>query len=124
MTLSARAAVVDAEGRFLLRLDDSGRWAFPGGFVCKGEAAEEALKRILATEVQVDEAVAAELFGIYATLPDDPLQHVALFIIRQNRTDPAGDTYFPPGALPDPICTSCRQRIREISGAIPQSETW
>jgi 8-oxo-dGTP diphosphatase len=50
----AAAAVVVREGRLLILEDRWGRWGLPSGFVEKGEAAEETLRREILEELGVE----------------------------------------------------------------------
>lgn len=83
LTLAVEAAVVDGEGRFILVRGPRERfWRLPGGPVEKGEAASEAVSRVLRSAVAIEPGGPAELFAVYRSPPHTGSDHVALMVVR------------------------------------------
>ncbi|MFQ5887399.1 MAG: NUDIX domain-containing protein [Candidatus Hydrothermarchaeales archaeon] len=78
-------AIVEIEGKILLikRKNEpyKGRWALPGGFVEYGESAEEAVKREVLEEGNLDLEI-TDLIGVYSDPGRDPRGHVISIVFR------------------------------------------
>lgn len=133
LTLGARGAVIDGEGRLLLiRHTYVGGWTFPGGGVEWGETILCALTRELSEEVGVKATAPPELFGVYSNHAVFPGDHVALFVVRhwQQTLPPlpnreiAEAAFFAADALPAETTPGARRRIAEIIGGAARAPHW
>ncbi len=133
LTLGARGVVIDAEGRVLLvEQTYSAGWIFPGGGVEYGETIEEALRRELVEEANVELTGRPELFGIYSNWDVYPGDHVALYVVRawhQSRVpepnrEIARTGFFAPDSLPDATTAGTRRRIAEITRSGAPTPLW
>ena len=132
MTLGVRAAALDAQGRvFLVRHTYVPGWYLPGGGVERGETVEEALRRELAEEGNIEMSAPPELFGVYFNRRSSPRDHVVLYVVRAfHQSGPRGPDrelaetgFFPLDALPGDTTAATRARLAEIAGA-PRSADW
>ena len=133
MTLGARAAVIDGEGRVLLIQHSyvSG-WHLPGGGVEPGETMRAALTRELREEGGIELDGAPVLHGVFFNGRASRRDHVALYVVRNFRqvTVPKPNLeivahgFFPRDALPEGTTAATRARLAEIFDGTPISETW
>jgi len=134
MTLGARAAVFDSEGRVLLiRHSYTPGWHFPGGGVEPGEPTLDALARELDEESGIELTGEAELFGLYFSRHISRRDHVAVYVCRNWRQarppripnlEIVGLGFHAPDALPDETTAGTRRRIAEIVEGIPRTVDW
>ena len=71
------AAVIEHDGKILCMERDQGKydyvsfkWEFPGGKIEEGESKEEALKRELREEMEMDVEVVSHFLDVYHEYPD------------------------------------------------------
>ena len=133
MTLGVRAVVLDAENRvFLVRHSYVSGWYLPGGGVDFGETMEQALRRELKEEGDIDLTGDAMLHGIYLNSHVSRRDHVAVYVVRQFSQVglPAPNReiiecgFFTITALPDGTTPGTRLRIAEVVGGQPPIATW
>ncbi|MFM2423215.1 MAG: hypothetical protein RL291_1745 [Pseudomonadota bacterium] len=133
LTLGAQAAVIDAEGRFLL-IQHGYRpgWHFPGGGVERGETIGVAMARELMEEAGVEALGEPMLFGLYDNGAKFPGDHVALFVIREWRqpvvpkptAEIRAQGFFAVDRLPEGTADGTRRRIVEITTGAKPSAGW
>src|SRR3982751_6993226 len=88
MTLGVRAVVLDADTRvFLVRHSYVTGWYLPGGGVDLGETMEQAMRRELKEEGDIDLTGDAVLHGIFLNSHVSRRDHVAVYVVRQFRQD-------------------------------------
>src|SRR6478752_2286249 len=86
MTLGVRAVVLDADNRvFLVRHSYVSGWYLPGGGVDYGETMEQAMRRELKEEGDIDLTGDAVLHGIYLNSHVSRRDHVAVYVVRNFR---------------------------------------
>ena len=133
MTLGVRAVVLDAENRvFLVRHSYINGWYLPGGGVDLGETMEQAMRRELKEEGEIDLTGEAVLHGIFLNDHVSRRDHVAVYIVRHFRQDrlPAPNHeivecgFFAVTALPEDTTQGTRQRIAEVLGGQKLIATW
>lgn len=133
MTLGVRALVLDAENRvFLVTHTYVSGWYLPGGGVDFGETMEQALRRELKEEGDIDLTGDAVLHGIFLNSHVSRRDHVAVYVIRQFKQDrlPAPNReisecgFFATSALPDGTTRGTRLRIAEVLDGAPLIATW
>lgn len=133
MTLGVRAVVLDAESRvFLVRHSYVSGWYLPGGGVDFGETMEEALRRELKEEGDIDLTGDAVLHGIFLNSHVSRRDHVAVYVVRQFSQDrlPAPNReiiecgFFAITALPEGTTPGTRLRIAEVLGGQAPIATW
>jgi len=133
MTLGVRAVVLDAENRvFLVRHSYINGWYLPGGGVDLGETMEQAMRRELKEEGDIDLTGEAVLHGIFLNDHVSRRDHVAVYIVRHFRQDrlPAPNHeivecgFFAVTALPEGTTQGTRQRIAEVMGGQKLIATW
>lgn len=132
MTLGVRVLATDDAGRLLLvRHTYVSGWHFPGGGVDLGETAEEAARRELKEEANVEAEGPLSLSGFYFNPLVGGRDHVVLFRAARLSIGPrpkrnleivAAD-FFAPDALPDDTTPATRRRLAEWKGA-PASDRW
>ncbi|MBR0975359.1 NUDIX domain-containing protein [Bradyrhizobium japonicum] len=133
MTLGVRAVVLDADGRvFLVRHSYIPGWYLPGGGVDLGETMEQAMRRELKEEGDIDLTGEAVLHGIFLNNHVSRRDHVAVYVVRQFRQDrkPAPNheivecRFFAVTALPEGTTPGTRLRIAEVLDGKPLIATW
>jgi 8-oxo-dGTP pyrophosphatase MutT (NUDIX family) len=133
MTLGVRAVVLDADNRvFLVRHSYISGWYLPGGGVDLGETMEQAMRRELKEEGDIDLTGEAVLHGIFLNSHVSRRDHVAVYVVRQFKQDrlPAPNHeivecgFFAIAALPEETTRGTRQRIAEVLDGTPPSATW
>lgn len=133
MTLGVRAVVLDADNRvFLVRHSYVSGWYLPGGGVDHGETMEQAMRRELKEEGDIDLTGAAELHGIFLNSHVSRRDHVAVYVVRQFRQDRVPEPnreivecgFFSITALPDGTTRGTRLRLAEVLDGHPLIATW
>lgn len=133
MTLGVRAVVLDAENRvFLVRHSYVSGWYLPGGGVDYGETMDQAMRRELKEEGDIDLTGEAVLHGIFLNSHVSRRDHVAVYIVRQFRQDrlPAPNReiaecgFFAISALPEGTTPGTRLRLAEVLDGKPLMTTW
>ena len=133
MTLGVRAVVLDAENRvFLVRHSYVSGWYLPGGGVDHGETMEQAMRRELKEEGDIDLTGEAVLHGIFLNSHVSRRDHVAVYVVRQFRQDRLPEAnreivecgFFAVTALPDGTTRGTRLRIAEVLDGRPMVATW
>ena len=133
MTLGVRAVVLDADNRiFLVRLTYVSGWHLPGGGVDLGETMEQAMRRELKEEGDIDLTGEAVLHGIFLNSHVSRRDHVAVYVVRQfsqqrlpgpNR-EISECGFFAASALPEGTTRGTRLRIAEVLQGKPLIATW
>ena len=133
MTLGARAAVFDAQGRvFLVRHTYVSGWQLPGGGVENNETIMDALHRELREEGRIELTGEPVFHGIFFNRKISKRDHVAVYVVRQYSQDRlpepnreiAESGFFDPRKLPDGVTWGTRRRISEILGQAPIMADW
>ena len=133
MTLGVRAVVLDAENRvFLVRHSYVSGWHLPGGGVDLGDTMEQAMRRELMEEGEIDLTGAAELHGIFLNSHVSRRDHVAVYVVRHFRQDRVPEPnreivecgFFAINALPEGTTVGTRLRIAEVLDGKPLIATW
>ncbi|OPY96749.1 NUDIX hydrolase [Bradyrhizobium sacchari] len=133
MTLGVRAVVLDADNRvFLVRHSYIAGWYLPGGGVDLGESMEQAMRRELKEEGDIDLTGDAVLHGIFLNSHVSRRDHVAVYVVRHFRQDrlPAPNHeivecgFFAINALPEGTTDGTRQRLAEVLDGRPLIATW
>ena len=133
MTLGVRAVVLDADNRvFLVRHTYVSGWYLPGGGVDHGETMEQAMRRELKEEGDIDLTGEAVLHGIFLNRHVSRRDHVAVFVVRQfsQQRLPAPNReiiecgFFAADALPEGTTPGTRLRIAEVLDGTPLIATW
>src|SRR3982751_6955949 len=133
MTLGVRAVVLDADTRvFLVRHSYVTGWYLPGGGVDLGETMEQAMRRELKEEGDIDLTGDAVLHGIFLNSHVSRRDHVAVYVVRQFRQDRIPEPnheiaecrFFATDALPADISPGTRLRISEVLRGEQPGVTW
>jgi 8-oxo-dGTP pyrophosphatase MutT (NUDIX family) len=133
MTLGVRALVLDADNRvFLVRHSYIAGWYLPGGGVDLGETMEQAMRRELKEEGDIDLTGDAVLHGIFLNSHVSRRDHVAVYIVREFKQDrlpvPNHEIvecgFFAVTALPEETTSGTRLRIAEVLDGKPPIATW
>jgi 8-oxo-dGTP pyrophosphatase MutT (NUDIX family) len=133
MTLGVRAVVLDAENRvFLVRHSYVSGWHLPGGGVDFGETMEQAMRRELKEEGDIDLTGEAALHGIFLNSHVSRRDHVAVYVVRRFRQDRIPEPnreisecgFFAINALPEGTTLGTRRRIAEVLDGQPLIATW
>jgi 8-oxo-dGTP pyrophosphatase MutT (NUDIX family) len=133
MTLGARAAVFDPQGRvFLVRHTYVSGWQLPGGGVENNETIMDALRRELREEGRIELLGEPVFHGIFFNRKISRRDHVAIYVVRNYRQDRLPEPnreiaecgFFDPQNLPDGVTPGTRRRISEILGQTPVIADW
>lgn len=133
MTLGVRAVVLDADNKvFLVRHSYVSGWYLPGGGVDYGETMEQAMRRELKEEGNIDLTGDAVLHGIFLNSHISRRDHVAVYVVRHFGQDrlPAPNHeiiecgFFDTAALPEGATPGTRLRIAEVLDGKPAIATW
>jgi 8-oxo-dGTP pyrophosphatase MutT (NUDIX family) len=133
MTLGARAAVFDPEGRvFLVKHSYVSGWQMPGGGVENNETIMDALRRELREEGRIELLEEPVFHGIFFNRKISRRDHVAIYVVRNFRQDRLPEPnyeitecgYFDPKNLPDDVTPGTRRRISEIVDGAPMIADW
>lgn len=133
MTLGVRAVVLDADDRvFLVRHSYVEGWYLPGGGVDVGETLDEAMRRELKEEGDIDLIGEPVLHGIFLNRHVSRRDHVAVFVVRHFRQDRRPEPnreiidcgFFDTSALPEGTTLGTRLRLAEILNGTPLIATW
>ena len=133
MTLGVRAVVLDADNKvFLVKHTYVTGWYLPGGGVDLGETMEQAMRRELKEEGDIDLTGDAELHGIFLNSHVSRRDHVAVFVVRHFRQDRLPEPnreiiecgFFDSAALPEGVTRGTRLRIAEVLDGKPLIATW
>jgi 8-oxo-dGTP pyrophosphatase MutT (NUDIX family) len=133
MTLGVRAVVLDADTRvFLVRHSYITGWYLPGGGVDFGETMEQAMRRELKEEGDIDLTGDAVLHGIFLNSHVSRRDHVAVYVVRQFKQDRLPEPnheivecgFFAINALPEGTTHGTRQRLAEVLDGKPPTATW
>lgn len=133
VTLGVRVIVIDAQDRVLLvRHGYAPGWHFPGGGVDAGEAAEDAARRELREETNVEATGPLRLHGLYFNARFGNRDHVACYRAGAFTCGPAPAPgfeiaeigFFPLGAVPDGVSPGTRRRLEELKGEADPTGRW
>jgi 8-oxo-dGTP pyrophosphatase MutT (NUDIX family) len=133
MTLGVRAVVLDADNKvFLVKHSYVSGWYLPGGGVDIGETMEQAMRRELKEEGDIDLTGEAVLHGIFLNSHISRRDHVAVYVVRHFRQDrlpkPNREIvecgFFDSAALPEGTTPGTLLRLAEVLGGKPLIATW
>lgn len=134
MTLGVRGVIFDktANTVFLIRHTYVPGWQLPGGGVETGETLEQALRRELKEEGNIECLAQPRLLSMHFNTIASKRDHVAVYLITDFRqTSPklpdhevAEAGFFPIDKLPDGVTPGTLRRIQEATGASHASAYW
>jgi len=125
--------VLDADNRvFLVRHSYVVGWYLPGGGVDLGETMEQAMRRELKEEGDIDLTGEAVLHGIFLNNHVSRRDHVAVYVVRLFKQDRVPEPnreivecgFFAMNALPEGTTRGTRLRIAEVLEGKPVIATW
>ena len=133
MTLGVRAVVIDDQGRVLLiRHTYVKGWHLPGGGVERGETFDQALRKELLEEADIQQVENPKLFSLYRNLRTSKYDHVALYIVQdwqgsgliEPNWEIAESGFYSLDALPDDVTDSTKDRLAEVFQDQPIDQYW
>lgn len=132
MTLGARVAAFDADGRVLLvKQSYDPKWILPGGGVDRGETIEQAGIRELREEAAVIAEEPLVLHGFHSNHVSFPGDHVASFVLRKfsrkswsPNAEISAVEFFAPSQLPHDVNGGSARRIHEIVNKLGPDPLW
>ena len=134
MTFGVRGLVHDesAGAVFLIRHTYVPGWQLPGGGVESGETAEQALRRELMEEGNIELTATPVLRSLHFNRQSSRRDHVAFYLVTDCRqTAPkrpdaeiAESGFFKLDALPADTTPATRRRIAEVFNGEPASAYW
>lgn len=132
MTLGARVAVIDGEGKFLLvRHTYQPGWILPGGGVERGESALAAARREVEEEAAIIPTGPMAVHGVFSNHRDFPGDHLVVYVLREfeRRTfrpsiEIADARFFNHEELPANTTAGSQRRIAEIISGMEPSAEW
>lgn len=133
MTLGMRCAAFDAGGRiFLVRHTYVLGWYMPGGGIDAGETAEEALRRELREEGNLELPEPPQLLSAHFNRRASRRDHVLFYIARNVRQtavkaadrEIAESGFFALDALPQGTTASTLRRLDEVAGRTSPDADW
>jgi 8-oxo-dGTP pyrophosphatase MutT (NUDIX family) len=132
MTLGARTAVIDTEGRFMLvKQTYAPGWIFPGGGVERGETCEEAARREVEEEAFITPTGPLQFMGLYSNEREMRGDHLAFYVLRDfeqqafvANMEIADARFFHPTELPERMNGGSRRRIAELLQGLAPSLHW
>ena len=134
MTLGVRGVILnEKEGSvFLIRHTYVPGWQLPGGGVETGETMEEALRRELQEEGNIELLSPPRLVSMHHNTIASRRDHVGVYVItnyhqtsvKQPDHEIAEAGFFPVGQLPSGITPGTARRIAEATGGAAVSPNW
>lgn len=132
MTLGARVAVIDGDGKFLLvKHTYQPGWILPGGGVERGETCLDAALREVREEAAIIPRGALEIHGVFSNHRDFPGDHLVVYILRAFERGPfkpnheiADAQFFSWEGLPKSTTDGSRRRIGEIVSGSGPAACW
>ncbi len=132
MTLGARVAAFDGQGRVLLvRQTYQTTWILPGGGVDRGETVEQAAIRELREEANVIANAPLDFHGFFSNDAAFRGDHLAVFVVHEFERRAFAPTaeisavdFFEIDSLPDGMDQGSRRRIHEIVTKSPPNPYW
>lgn len=134
MTLGARALIHDQQRGtvFLIRHTYVPGWQLPGGGVEAGETMEDALRREIFEEGNIEILAAPALQSIHFNRQASRRDHVALYLVTEFRQvsakiadrEIAEAGFFALSDLPPDTTPATRRRIAEVLNGEPVSADW
>ena len=135
-TLGVRAIVTDPDGRIaLIRHTYARYWYLPGGGVDRGEDMASAIRRELAEETGITDAVIDRVAGVFHSRREYKDDHIVIFAMRvsaeaasalyaADSREIAEARWFASDALPPDCSPATARRIAEFNGSRFATGTW